>query len=175
MTEIKVQPKVQKSTEMRLYDNERLIAKGATHTIWGRMIMAKALKEIRDDKLYLVEEDTWIKYLKLRGMAKSTANNWIRTYEKFGDALAKRKGGELQMNVSTRLYNATRFVKDSNGSAEKWLESACTDGDEQFADNVREATGKTATDTCNHEETKYLKVCVTCNKCIEVVENETAT
>jgi hypothetical protein len=85
-------------------------------------------------------------------------------YEKYHKALEKlivQDPRQLLPLSVERLYMARKVVKD-DVTAEEIIRQALLCDHQDFKDNIKELSGKIASDQCNHEETEPYERCKRC-------------
>jgi len=128
--------------------------------------IGRILNIIQTDKLWqfygshIMRFDDFLKEIR---MGRATAYNCMAIWREFG-AILKSKSLDI---CYFRLIRLLPVVK--SGDKEDWIEKAVSLPETGFNDEIREAKGLPATDSCEHpaDEREYYSQCKRCGKWIK--------
>lgn len=155
----------------KLHDNIQLFNKGRTDTLNGVLIMGKALYNIFFQRLWNSDStgarnfDVWVE--NELGLSKSSARAMIDAYGKYGEIIEASPEEFAQLEIS-KVYLLLPHTPDDMSVSEKenMLHMAMSNTWRGLRDNLREMSGKTATDDCDHpsDHIETISRCKNCGK-----------
>ncbi len=101
-------------------------------------------------------------FIKDLGFGVSTARNWMRVEELFGELCKK-----LEKPPYTRLVELAHIADKLGADKEMWVIKATTLSPQDFQDEIAKVKGKQTKGDCNHKEQETYGRCKQCGKFIK--------
>lgn len=144
------------------------IKEAKKNTVKSFLVIGKNLDTIQKEKIWqyygehLERFDDFLKEIRI---GRATAYNCIAIWREFGELL-------ISKNLDIDYFRLVRLlpVIQEGDNREEWLEKAADLPVQGFNDEIREAKGLPATDTCEHpeEERRYFWRCQLCGKWVKI-------
>jgi len=132
----------------------------ADTTCW--LFIGKKLNELNKDKGWTGYADhihNMNDFIKDMGFGVSTARNYMRVEELFGELCKK-----LEKPPYTRLVELSHIADKISGQEEMWVIKALNLSPQDFEDEIREVKGKQTKGECAHKEQETYGRCTKCGK-----------
>tara|TARA_Y100001972_G_scaffold123494_1_gene170847 strand:- start:3839 stop:4360 length:522 start_codon:yes stop_codon:yes gene_type:complete len=172
MTQIQISNNAEKNYELLspILDSLRNIN---IQLLKGRLQRGLLLKKIKEQKLYIGHDgwiSTWAEFTDSISLSVETARQDIEIYNQFFKFLEEKPLLYNQIPYE-RLVRLLPVVKDTSEdiSIINYLDMAANSNRVDFDNNIREAKGKIATDSCKHD---YSIVFLKCSICGHMIKKD---
>lgn len=165
-----MQGTIQKKAD-ELWQCRQQVLAGLSGACLGYLQAGKNLLKIKQKQLWRLDGshctrfESWVK--NELGISKSTAYNALAVYSRFGDILESTP--RYQCLDFSHLVALTPHISDKATvqEREKILDLVVGQTVEGVKNQLRDLTGKTPTDGCNHPDIEMVGRCRTCGKWVK--------